>query len=329
MDLQDYAKRVYKTRSFLNEWTPFIILTLIAKLGAMSFSVFAGYLFFNDIFTRLFNSALLATLFSIINLVLIEAFTAILISKFFKFLFKHEVKTAIFSLIMAIGLFALSFISSTNGLAMRQGAKVNIETDLQTEYRTGLDSLKSEYIKARSYIETRINTIASNPQGWIGKKQSRLLSSQLDQIDEYYADIKELATAYAEAKKSLTDEFKSKKDMNALTVTNEANKYYNIVVLVMILIFIINGLLMYFFAKIYEESHPEGKRLNEIDILLKDVETKAEQRVLSAIDSYFNKPQLIIQQGDTCKFCGKPFERRGTHQKFCDNTCRDNFWNKK
>lgn len=328
-NLIKYANWSYKRRSFISEWATFIILTLFAKLCAMAFSIFAGFFFFYDVYSNLFNNRLLASGLSITNLLLIESLTAILVSKFFKFILHKEYKTAFFNLFLALVVFTMTFVSSTEGLALRQGKKADQTQIIKNQFKAKELALKLEYTKDCDQIQKQIQINLLNPLGWKGAKQDRLVGSQLAKIDQYYKDLKALAETYKTDKNRLTVELKNQLDINDHMVKKTSNKYYNIVVFVMLIVFFINGVLVYFFSRIQKGSNDIDNILNEVD---RKTSQLVENRILKAVDKYFKEPEKpieVAQQGNACKHCGKPFEKRGTHQKFCSIVCRDQFWNVK
>jgi len=327
--LENFAKRQYNQQSFLVEWRAFILITIIVKIATMTFSVFAGYFYFLDLFTSLLNDKALSITFSVVNLMLIEVLTAIALSKFFKFALRGKLRTAIFALFLAVGLFSVSFISSTNGLAMRQSEKVDVRKEIADNYTELSKDLELNFKTDRDYIQGRINTIIINPQAWQGNRRSHLTADQLKTIDDYYADIKSLTDGYKKAKAEIRGDHLAKLKNNNVEVASEADRYYNIVAVVMFVILSVNGLLMYFFSKIYEE------KTNQFELLTSEIELKAvtllDRKFAQVIHNYFNafeekKPPLVLKDPQGCKHCGQPFEKRGPHHVFCSDECRESFW---
>lgn len=327
--LKKYARFMYVKRSFTNEWGFFIALILILQIVAMSFSIFAGYFFFYDLFKSMIGRNWVAIALTILNLTLIEALTMLLLSKFFKFIMRKEVKNAVTAIVLACSLYSVSFISSTNGLAMRQSRIIDKSSIINKDFDTHISALRAAYQVQSDEINKQIQINLSNPLGWAGRKQDRLTLKQLERIDVCYKDLKKLSEDFKKDKAALEVQQRITLASNNIKVRAEAYKYHAIVALVMVFIFVINGVLMYFFSKIYKEEDPDED--NQVSKLLKDVETKtaALAGLQKSLDEHFKTTRVATQapkDPNLCMYCGKPLERTGLHQKFCNSECRQNYW---
>lgn len=385
--LKKLAKHSFAKHSFLKEWRVFILITLVVKIAAMIFSIFAGYFYFNNLFTTILNSPFAAKIFAITNLLLIEVLTAIILSKFFKFVIKGQIKTAIPILLLTVGFFSISFYSSTNGLALRQSKKVDNIEIINASYQLKKENLNLNINQQKDLINDQIVTIKNNPQGWNKGKRTILLSDQLLSIDLYYKDLKRLEKAKRNDLRKIKESYLQEKAINNAHMTNEADKFYNIVTIIMVLIFLVNGLLMFFYSKIFDENEKELSKIEVIDDFSTEVEQKTvqvvETKILDTMNMYFeaftkhvptaelkkaldkesitipvndNSKKTIgfeqlkekkplqnesnVKQNDNmhatrstkisvCKNCGSEFEKNTPHHKFCNESCRVDFWESK
>jgi len=367
--LSKLAKHSYMKHSFLKEWRVFILIVLVVKLAAMLFSIFAGYFYFNNLFISLLNSPFWAKVFAGINLLLIEVLTAIAISKFFKFVIRGTFRTAIPVLFIVIALFSISFISSTNGLALRQSTKVDNIESIENQYNYKAEVVKAEYHDHINIIKARIKDEQSNPQGWTGGKRTSLLKDQLLRIDSYYADLKSRSNELKTQLSSLENEYQMEKQANNGKMQNESDKFYDIVAIVMILIFLVNGLLMFFYSRIFDEREAQLSKIEIITEIGEEMQAKTDSLIENAINTRFSlyfeafdtqakrpiitepnikeiTPQIgfistgakDIRQNDNrrspssdrqCKHCETSFDFKHWNKQFCSDECRIAFWEAK
>lgn len=307
--LKRIAKNQYKQHSFIQEWQTVIILLIILKAAAMAFSIFAGYEYLTNFFFELLNSSYLSITFAIITLLLIEFLTMYFLSKFFKFALRLKFKPALLPLLGATIFFFLSFHLSTNGLAIRQSEQVDNTQLLTSDYHTKKLHINSLYSEKIGVVNRLITTVKQNPQGWKGGKRTILLKDQLRQIDKYYLDIKTLQKEQKQEIKLLTDEYKNNIYLNNLQTTATADKYFNIVAFIVFIILLINGLLMYFHGRVWNEAEKEQAAKEIITDFSADIELKATDLIqtrmkdvfsmfFSALQNQFddNSPQIAHNQ---------------------------------
>lgn len=349
--LEAYAQASYAQKQFTREWFIFILITLLVKFSAMAFSIFAGYFFFHSLLAPVLPSPSLVVFFSILTLLIIEVLNAILISKSAKFFLHGNLKASIITLIAAGGIFYISFISSANGLALRQSTKVDIKESIIDSTQIILDNINSKFDKERVMIEGMIQTIKENPAGWQNGQREVLTSSQLKQIDKYYQDLKTIELQRQEALKASNKGLEKEIEINDQNKRLEASKYYTLVTIVMVIIFLTNALLMWFWAKIYREKTPlqitevydklnnelQGELINHIENQLQDTYWN----YLSSIKSFKPTPAQLkpirpkpkaqaLQDGQkACKHCGNPFDPSTKLNVFCSENCRSDFWRSK
>lgn len=344
--LESYARDAYSPKPFLQEWFAFIILALAIKLACMSFSIFAGFFYFQSLLTPVLENPGLVFFFSAFTLVCIEALNAIFISKTAKFFIRRQNLPAFITLSAAALVFYISFISSANGLALRQSNRIDINQTIVHENKINLDSVSREFDKDIQRIEGMIQTVKDNPAGWQGGERSVLTSSQLKRIDSYYSDIKtlqvkretEVSRLRAETQKSTT-----KNDENRAL---EASKYYSLVSIVLIILTLVNSVLMWFWSKIYKEKEPEKPTLvmDEFQNKLQNtLRAQVDDRVALAYEQLLSsftgaklqsltptKTQVTTSRGQKlCKNCGQEFTPPHRLSTFCSTACRENFWRTK
>ena len=270
--LSKVAKNQYKLHNQKQEWKAFIFFVFLIKAVTWAVSIFAGWHFFNQIILRATGNIIFSAVVSALILLAIEGATNLALAKLFKFLYRgtNHLSTTVAMLFVVLLLFGVSFYSSTTGLSMRQARKADNTKEIIEKYSIKADELKKEYKASAHDLDAQIAIIKQNPQGWSHGKRTTLLTWQLDKIDS-------LLYIKSDNKQQLKNELtklKQEKNFqlsrNNALMTAEADKYYNIVMAIMIMQFITSGMLMYFFKIIHAEDNPEGqvneeiKELNEI-----------------------------------------------------------------
>jgi len=313
--LKNRAKSIYKKHAFVIEWQTFIAISIILKLATIAFSIFAGFFYFNSLFVAMLNNPFMAKVFSIIALLIIEVLTAISLSKFFKFALRLEFKTAIPILLLSIFFFGISFISSTNGLALRQSEKVDNTEILTAQYNDKILNINLLYDSQKEEIKQQINTIKANPQGWTGGKRNILLEPQLKQIDSYYVSLQKIEENRKAELNQSNASYLNDINLNSLQASNESERFYKITAFIMLLVFIINGLLIFFYSKIYNENEKELQTIEVIQNFSDNIQDKAvnliENQIQDTFALYFsaiqgnfektNKPLLSSKQDNSKK----------------------------
>lgn len=285
--IQLLAKRAFKKHKFIKEWGVFILITLILKVAAMAFSVFAGFFYFNNLFLSILNNALLANVFAVVILIIIEVLTAISLTKFFKFGIRFEIKKALPILLIAALFFSISFISSTNGLALRQSKKVDNTELITKQHNLHVLNINSVKSLQKAEIKEQISVIKSNPQGWTNGRRSTLLTAQLNQIDNYFLELKALEKNRKHELNITNLKFKKDIAANNKGRANEAEKYYKIVVSIMTIIFLINGLLVFFYSNVFYDTEKDLLAVEVVDNFSSDITDKATTLIESQINDTF------------------------------------------
>lgn len=294
------AKNSYKKHSFVKEWQTFIFIAILLKLAAMAFSIFAGFFYFDNLFIFLLNSPFWSKFFSVLALLFIEVFTAISLSKFFKFALRLHFKTAIPVFFLSLFFFSISFFSSTNGLALRQSTKADNTEFLTAQYNDKVLNTNTLYTNQKDQAKEQIETIKANPQGWANGKRTILLASQLNQIDKYYSVLQSLESDHKSELSKLKTSFDNSLLQCKREMQFESEKYYKIVSFIMALIFLVNGLIMFFFSKVFNENEQELQKIEVIETFSDDIQTQTtgliEDKINNTFALYFSAMQNSFEK---------------------------------
>ena len=273
------ATNEYKLHKFKREWRVAILTVLVFKLATNIVSIYAGYNYFNFILIPLINNALLTSIIAIIFLIFIEILTVVFLKKSFKFLLRTKYKSMIMPFVAAFIMFGISFYTSTNGLAMQRSDKADQTQTIINKYDTQKKQIKTDYNNRIQQVEGFIVTLKQNPAGWQNGKRCILTREQTKKIDSLYNVI----SLHRDKQKALTTvintDIKNEISLNKTLMTNEATKYYRIVIVIMIIQILCNLGLMFFYSKIYEDDNKEA-HINET---VQDISTAIEHNVFSLL----------------------------------------------
>lgn len=254
--LSRMARNQFKLHNLKKEWKVFILFVFLAKILTWSISIFAGINYFKILLSPILQSSLFTTISAIIILIIIEVLTTIALAKFFKFLLRGMAYTStIIALALVVfALFGLSFISSTNGLAMRQGQKADNTEIIIKGANIKKQAIKNTYHVQFLEINEHVATIKNNPQGWTRGVRSILLAGQLASIDSLQKRKAELLQDQKTELALINKQEQSDMKKNKKKTTDEAAKYYKIIMWVMIIQFMASGTLMFFWKRILNED---------------------------------------------------------------------------
>ncbi len=311
------AKNSYKKHSFVKEWQTFIFIAILLKLAAMAFSIFAGFFYFDNLFISLLNSPFWSKFFSVLALLFIEVLTAISLSKFFKFALRLHFKTAVPVFFLSLFFFSISFISSTNGLALRQSSKADNTVLLTAQYNDKVFNINTLHSNQKDQAKEQIVTIKANPQGWANGKRTILLAGQLNQIDKYYSILQSLESVHKSELSKLKTSFNNSILQCERQMLFEGEKYYKIVSFIMALVFLVNGLIMFFYSKVFNENEQELQKIEVIETFSDDIQNQTtgliEDKINNTFDLYFSAMQNsfdklnqpIVKQGSAIGFANR------------------------
>jgi len=249
-----HAKEQFTIWHFSKEWRLGIIILTIVKVVTWIISIYAGYYFLFKITLPVVEKTAVAGLISVVMLMITEFLTWVALSKSYKFMLKRLWQTAVFSGIIALGIYSLSFYITTNGLAMRQADKIDKTEVIVDNSSLEVEQIKQNYAQRITDYRTEIATIKANPNGWINGKAKRLTVEQLRDIKAFNLMIDSLGRAQKTEIAAIKDNKDTELSTNLVNTTAEANKYHNIVVVVMIVQAICNFLLMFSWSRIFDEN---------------------------------------------------------------------------
>lgn len=282
--VKNYALRNWRAYSFKQEWLTIILLVIVTKLSTSVVSVFSGYCYLDQIFFGLFSSASLSKCLTVLSLVLIEALNALFLAKFFKFLLRMNNLKWIFPLILSIGLFALSFVLSTNGIAIYTGNKVDLSKNIAEKYLTEVQAVENDYKAQCNIINEHIANVKANPSEWKNGQRCILSTAQLAEIRGEYDKITAL-TNTKEAKIKALNEAKAKElQANKANTENEAGKFYKYVACIMFIQLISSLALWFFWCKISAEDDPETNKVEAVTAGLTQIENTVDDCINSRVD---------------------------------------------
>lgn len=311
MNLIDISQKIYNKQPFLKEWGFFVWLIIIVRALTMTFSVFAGYFFYVDIFNSVVGSGLSSKVFTISILSIVELTTIIALSKFFKFLIRKDLKPTLLSAGMALILFTVTFISSSEGLSMRQALKVDIKPKIDTLYNKDRKELRIKMENDIKSIEKLIAVEQQNPLSW----KNKLSSSQLVRIENYTKQVSTLRENFKAESAKIDSLQQADLHRNKLTTSKEASKYYNLVICIMLITLLINGLLRYFYSRIAKESSDPYEEIRQ----------KAKEQIQRVFEEAMNFEPAATTTQRVCKFCGKELKSKHWNQHYCNDECKTKF----
>lgn len=283
--VKDYAIANWRTYSFKQEWLSIILLVLVVKIATSAVSVFSGYYYLIDVFRGLFGNITLQKTFAVLSLVLIELLNALFLAKAFKFILRLNNAKWIFPMCLSAGLFVISFVVSTNGIAIYTSDKVDISNNIAEKYENLITQLNTETAANIDLVKNQIQNIKENPTDWKDGKRCILSAAQLNEINKCYDKI----TAYQTYKEQKIRELTHSKTMeladNQAVTTNTASRYYIYVSVIMALQIVSSFLLWFFWCKISMEDDKENAERETIETSLNDVLDTVDDCIYKRIDN--------------------------------------------
>ena len=291
--VKNYAIKNWRCYSFKQEWLSIIILVLTVKVATSAVSVFSGYYYLTDVFRGLFGSETLQKTFAVISLVLIELLNALFLAKAFKFILRLNNFKWIFPLILSVGLFFISFVTSTNGIAIYTADKVDLTANIEEKYKTMVDAVKAETAANIDICKQQIENIKQNPSDWKDGKRCILSAGQLAEINKAYDKISALNKDKDLKISQLTIDKNTELSDNQAVTINTSEKYYTYVSVIMAIQIICSFLLWYFWAKISGEDDTENEQKENIEQSLNRVLNTVDGCIYNRIDTRLNALNTI------------------------------------
>lgn len=240
---------------------------ILLRLATSFVSIFSGFAFFNVELCSVLPSDMLRKIAAILLLVCIELITAGFLFKLFKFIFAQRWQLAASMLVGVCVFFFISFHTSTAGIALYMSDTSEQKITLENKSAAGVDSVANFYDNQISILNASLEQI--KPQTWNKRRQKTadgrdttvyLLTTQQENTKtEIYNKI----LALQNAKSSAIADYKlsvEKQKTDVQTAANiEADKYYIYVVIIMLLQLSSNGVLCYFYSRIYHENNRDDE----------------------------------------------------------------------
>lgn len=297
-------------------WLGIIITGLVRFLSA-GVSIYAGYFYFENLLTPISNgNKLLPVILAILLLATVEFFSAWLISKMSKSLLEKRYQRTAILFVFAAFTFTASFVSSTNGLAMRQSEKADNTTVILENTDIEQKNIQERYKTLISELQTEITDIKANPQGWKGGRRVFLTAKQLERIaaiNERIQSLRDDEKAEIAAAKSLE---KSRISDNRAEMTATSDKYYTFIAIVMLISLISNVAMQAFYMRILHEEAEilaaQGRAEMDTENLKELTRAALENTMIKEREKYGNS--LIIAQSGMKHISSAPTQPKEQRQ---------------
>ena len=295
------AKSNAKIKEYKSEWILEYSLLIFTKIVISFISIYTSYTYLFNLsypFLSTFTIPVTITL-----LIIIEAFSMLLVAKFSKHLLRGRYLNSVFLLPIVMAVFCVSFILSTNGIAQLTSSKTSNITAITDEYRTNKTNIEQTYSVQIGELKTQIVTIKQNPSGWKGHKRCILVAEQLTQINNYQKTISELRQLQRDELTKLKDNYLQAKQTDLNIVTNRANDYYVIVGGLLGLQFVLSFIVVFMSKIIYRKDETESFILQDIQAWQSDMVERAASVILSQSKALSN---TALQAFETINIVSEP-----------------------
>lgn len=279
--LKSFAIRNWQKYSFKKEWAGVILLMLILKLATSAVSIFSGWFYLNNFFYSFTDSDTASRLFAGVALVLIEGLCALFLAKFFKFALRCEFVTSALPLLCAGLVFAISFLVSTNGIALYTTKAEDLSKEINDKFNIQVSTAQKQCEADNAEIMAYIETQKANPQGWSGGKRCMLSQFQAEEIAKAYDIINGNKLALNKKVQDIESQRNLALAQNAKKTTDTADRYYSIVAFIMLIQVICSGGLWFMWSKIAAQDAPENDKREAIE----DIYSRTVNMIDSGIDN--------------------------------------------
>ncbi len=257
--------------------------------------VLAGLASYSYFYQGLFPAVKSHELTVIIALVLgigLEIVAAFVLKKMFKFTFRKRFQKVVFFFLASVIFYGASFYTTTNGLAQRQAANKDNTEGLVGTKETERKAIETKYVALVKDVDSRIERIERNPQGWSEGKRTHLTAGQLrdvrklgNQKDTLYSNLdKELLT--------LNSEYENKLKANRSEMHAEAKKYHGIMAFVMFFNLLFTAILMFFLTNVRMQEAKDSVINEDMKFLTERSQLRSAEHAMS---SYINSMNRIDQ----------------------------------
>ena len=288
--LKNFAVKNWQKYSFKKEWQSVILLMLILKLSTSAVSIFSGFFYLDNFFFSFTDSEIFSKIIAVVALLLIECLCALFLAKFFKFALRAEIKTALMPFFCALLIFAVSFVISTNGIALFTSQSEDLSKEINKRYSFAISELKKEYNESIKQTENYINTIKQNPENWLNGKRCILSEKQNTEIAKAFQTIQDYKTQLNTELKRIETDRKNELSDNEKQTTNKADKFYKIVAFIMLVQIACSGGLWFFYSKIAQQDAPQ----NEYKEAINEIYNNANNLIDNGLNACINQKFSII-----------------------------------
>lgn len=288
--LKSFAVRNWQKYSFKKEWASVILLLIILKLATSAVSIFSGFFYLDNFYYSFTDNNTASVIFSLVTLIIIEGLCALFLAKFFKFALRVDFKTAIMPFVCAVLVFAVSFLISTNGIALYANKAEDLSKEINSKYNTAIDNEKKACTENIKQITEYINTQKKNPQGWANGVRCMLSDFQSKEIAKAYSQIEDYKRNLSIALQDIEKQRKIELSENSRNTTDLSDKYYKIVAFIMLVQIICSGGLWFFWCKIAGQDAPE----NDYKESVLDVYNKANELIDKGLETCISQKFSVI-----------------------------------
>ena len=320
------AATAIKRYDVAREFWALIFGFIMLRLATSFVSIFSGYAFFRVELAGVLPSETLREVAAVALLVCVELVTAGFIFKCFKFVFAQRWQLAA-AMLAGVGVFFfISFHTSTRGIALYKSDTTDAKITIESKSAAGVDSVANFYDGQIELLRASLNDI--KPQTWNKRQQKTadgrdtvvyLLTTVQEQTKtEIYNKILSLqsakSAAIADYRATIDDELASVQ----AAADVDANKYYIYVVIIMLLQLVSNGVLCYFYSRIYHENNRAdeiaGIVANFADTIADDTDAIINRQTTAQYNQYVNALErrlLSLQASPTLATAqpGRPYTR--------------------
>jgi len=275
-----FAVNQYRLHSFLVEYRALIVVVVLLKVATMFISMFAGLNYLKGIIYATVERETLSIILAVFCLILLELISSISLAKFFKNAYRVKLITASLILLFAGGLFFVSFQISSLGIAQYRSKQVDNVPIITKSYEVEQSNIETKTAENITYIKEQIKNIERSPGGWINGRRSVLTAEQLKMIKDYYKEIQAAQTSQQSAINQLETSKLNDIETNKVNTNFEADKYYNIVAVIMFMQFVSSAILMFFWSRIFAE--------NDKNEVVKERITDVTENINSTVNTIFN-----------------------------------------
>jgi len=290
-----FASNYFTEHKTSKEWKFTIIATIGLKILASIVSVFAGYKFFNNFLYPFVGSDFFTSFFSVLFLLVIEVMTITFIAKSFKYGFKirKDWKPLIFTGIVTIFLFGVSFVVSTKGIAMWRSEKVDESVLITDNHNLDKQNTAAYYDNRIEEINAEIALLKGHT--WKGRLSTKILN----EIKDYNDQISDLRQQRKSDLLALNTQKAQNLSLNKSETTSEASKYYLFVAIVMFFQLFTQFLVAYFAFKIFKEEEPEKLKNEHINHMQRKIKSNVDKFMLASFTSAYHQQAKEFALGGT------------------------------